>query len=40
MTFSSRCKFYKGVGKWTNGSDGCCWFEYNVIQEMFKDKVN
>ncbi|KAK2417616.1 hypothetical protein QL285_039896 [Trifolium repens] len=40
ITFSSLDKFYIGAGRWTNGSDGCCWFERNLIHENLKDEVH
>jgi len=40
ITFSSRDKFYTGDGGWTNDSDGCCWFEGNLIHKMLKDEVH
>jgi hypothetical protein len=39
ITFSSLDKFYIGAGRWTNSSDGCCWFERNLIHENLKDEV-
>ncbi|XP_058748656.1 uncharacterized protein LOC131621641 [Vicia villosa] len=41
ITFSSRHNYYIGAGAWTNnGSNGCCWFERNLIHEHLKDEVN
>ncbi|XP_058762045.1 uncharacterized protein LOC131635440 [Vicia villosa] len=39
ITFSCRDNFYIGDGRWTEGSNGCCWFERNLIHEMLKDEV-
>ncbi|XP_058742291.1 uncharacterized protein LOC131614753 [Vicia villosa] len=41
ITFSSRHNSYIGAGAWTNkGSNGCCWFERNLIHKHLKDEVN
>ncbi|RHN48102.1 putative F-box domain, FBD domain, leucine-rich repeat domain, L domain-containing protein [Medicago truncatula] len=41
ITFSSLDKFYMGAGRWTKGSNVCCWgFKRNFIHEMLKDDVN
>ncbi|KAK2417614.1 hypothetical protein QL285_039895 [Trifolium repens] len=40
ITFGSDDKFYVGAGRWTNGSNGCCWFERNLIHEKLKDEVH
>ncbi|CAJ2633091.1 unnamed protein product [Trifolium pratense] len=40
ISFGSLDKFYKGAGRWTDGSVGCCWFERNLIHENLKDQVH
>ncbi|KAK2363714.1 putative F-box/LRR-repeat protein [Trifolium repens] len=40
ITFGSHDKFYIGAGRWTNCSDGCCWYERNLIHENLKNEVH
>ncbi|CAI8614245.1 unnamed protein product [Vicia faba] len=40
ITLSSRHNYYTGAGTRSKGSDGCCWFERNLIHEHLKDEVN
>jgi len=40
ITFTSCEKFFRGAGRWIEGTDGCCWFDRGLIHEMLQDEVN